>query len=315
MDVLVVPTIRQKSINEFFDLWKCKGSWDEIIIIEDNPKKSFDIKCGLHYSWKEIAKELGDDKWIISKRDSAIRSFGFLIAYKLGASIIYTLDDDCHPLEASHDPSLDYINKHKKSFINKKWTELVPDCRSRGIPYKNLGSLPVYLNVGLWDGIPDLDAIQMLSNATIDFTCRPDYRIIPSGQYFPMCGMNMSFKREVTPMMYFPLMGKESPYGRFDDIWCGVIFKKIVDHLKWNVSCGDPMVLHKKASNPFSNLVKEAPGIARNESFWETIDKITLTSYDPSSCMIEVGEKLQAEPDTYIQQYGKAIKTWIGLFD
>lgn len=317
-NVLVVPTIREDCIKDFLDAWNNDGDWNSVIIVEDNPTRTFNLPdyC-IHYSWDEIEHQLGDKSWIISKRDSAIRSFGFYIAYTLGADIIYTLDDDCYPTdEQSLSPSASFINGHRDAFnFHNKWTELVPGCRSRGIPYRNKGSLDVALNVGLWTGEPDLDAVQTLSGQKFSFSTRCRFRLIPQGQYFPMCGMNLAFKRKMTPLMYFPLMGKESPYSRFDDIWCGIIMKKVADHLGINVSCGNPTIHHKKASDPFVNLVKEAPGIGANETFWETIDKIELQAYNPIHCMQQIGSELRKESDTYISKCGEAIEIWAGLFE
>jgi len=321
MNILVVPTIRENCIKEFLSAWCYGNNWDSVIVVEDNPEKSFKLpEYCIHYSWQEIEDQLGKNSWIISKRDSAIRSFGFYAAYMAGADIIFTLDDDCYPIPPmphEHTTSVEkFIHSHIEAFTaNRKWTELVPKNRSRGIPYRNKGQLEVDLNVGLWEGVPDLDAIQSLSNQRFSLQNAADYRIIPNGQYFPMCGMNMAFKRKMTPLMYFPLMGKDSPYSRFDDIWCGVIMKKVADHLRINVSCGNPRINHRKASDPFVNLVKEAPGVVANETFWEAIDKIDLQAYNPVHCMKQIGLELQKESDTYIQRCGEAIGIWASLFE
>lgn len=55
MNILVVPTIREYCIQEFLDAWKFE-SFHEIIIVEDNPEKTFKISDHYHhYSWKEIS--------------------------------------------------------------------------------------------------------------------------------------------------------------------------------------------------------------------------------------------------------------------
>jgi len=123
------------------------------------------------------------------------------------------------------------------------------------------------------------------------------------------------WKEEVTPLTYFALMGENSPYRRFDDIWFGVIFKKICDHLGLLISCGRPFVRHSRASDPLVNLVKEAPGVGFNETFWEKVDGIVLKAPSPAECMLEVGEGLQRLPDPYMAKLGKAIGVWAGLFN
>ena len=302
---------------EFLIKWRPWENWDLVIIVEDNPTKTFDLGMYkddvVHITWDDIEADLGDKRWIISHRDSAIRSYGFYYAWKLGADYIFTLDDDCYPL---NEPK-QFIDDHIQAMDHwTRWKGSVHGWRTRGIPYKNQGTLDVVLNVGLWKTNPDLDAVQIISSHGEEWdglvNCR-NHEIIPNGQYFPLCGMNLCFKREITPLMYFPLMGKGYPYKRFDDIWCGIIMKKVCDHLKWNVSVGDPFIDHIKASDPFVNLVKEAPGIAANEWFWETIDAIKLTESTPVNCMREIGEMLPQEND-YLKKLGKAIQSWSSLF-
>ncbi len=313
--ILVVPSIRENCFNDFLKAWQDTGDWNHLILIEDNTTKTFSNPYGDHYSWKEIDETLGEDSWIISRRDSAIRSFGFLMAYQMGAEYILTLDDDCYPYDnkpifQSH---IDQMNSYHR------WTTSVPNMRTRGLPYQNLGKLDtVVANMGLWSNIPDLDAVQSLND--IPFATKGDYeppkgnRIIPSGQYIPLCGMNYCFHHSVAALSYSPLMGKHSPYARFDDIWQGIIFKKVIDHLGLHISVGEPFISHQRASNIFTNLVKEAPGIKANETFWETIDDIILDTVDPVSSVHKIGTILEINKDEYIAQLGKALQIWSGKF-
>ena len=308
MNVLVVPTIRE-SIYKFLQAWR-SPIWDEIVIIEDNPNKTFDLHDVHHFSWKEIEEDLGNDAWIISRRDSAIRSYGFLKAYQLGAENIFTLDDDCYPTMSVES----FVSKHIDNITNTpRWTETA-GCRTRGIPYDNLGTLPnVVISVGLWTGVPDYDSIQMFSDNTTDFKPPSGNRIMPYGQYFPLCGMNFAHQSRATPLCYFPLMGEGYMYRRFDDIWFGIIAKKICDHLGWSISVGEPHIHHTKESNKFSNLEREASGIRANEDFWMTIDNIKLTETCPADCMAEIGESIQSNRG-YKHRLGQALCIWAKLF-
>lgn len=281
-------------------------------MVEDNPTKTFHPPTCYHYSWKEIDEILGDDAWIISHRDSAIRSFGFLIAHELGAEWIFTLDDDCYP---SSEES--FCDEHIKNMQQPRWAELIPGMRTRGLPYFNRGiTQDVVANIGLWTGVPDLDAIETLAKGLVSNYTPPHYscRVIPAGQYVPHCGMNLSFHHQVAPLLYLPLMGDNSPYNRFDDIWFGVVFKKICDHLRLRITCGKPFVKHLRASDTMSNLVKESRGICQNERFWHLIDYIPLQGSTPFECMSEFGNAIAGSVETYIAQLGKAIQTWLGYF-
>jgi reversibly glycosylated polypeptide/UDP-arabinopyranose mutase len=312
---LVIPTIRETSIQSFLKAWSNQlNFFGHIIVVEDNPECSFELhrdEYSLvmndigHYSWKEISADLGDDAWIFSRRDSAIRSYGFLKAYEVGSDYIYTLDDDCLPLNKT------FFEEHIYNLERTpRWIPSVPGHRTRGMPYYNLGVADdVVMSVGLWENVSDYDAIQTLSGTPYikDF---PETRVMPTGQYFPICGMNLCFRRAILPLLYFPLMGEGYPYRRFDDIWMGVICKKICDHLGLMITCGRPNVYHSKASDTFVNLVKEAPGIAFNEKFWEIVERVTLHGHDPLSCMEEVGFAFNHHQDAYINKLGIGIRTW-----
>lgn len=309
MKILVVPTIREQSIKFFLREWHPVKDWDAIIVVEDNPEKTFDVDVTHHYSWKEIDEELGNDSWIISRRDSAIRSFGFYKAKILGAKYIFTLDDDCLP-----NGNEKFCESHIKNLEEtSRWAETIPNFRTRGIPYRNFGILNnVAFSMGLWSGIPDVDAIHMLAGHG-EFEL-PKTRVMPYGQYFPFSGMNFAFKADFTPLAYFPIMGKDSPFGRFDDIWFGVICKKICDHLNLTITCGEPYIFHNKASDMFENLVKEAPSIKKNEIFWQQIDEIPLTKRNPVDCIVELGEGLKSlTDDEYMSRLGEAIQIWAKL--
>ncbi len=307
---LVVPTIREDCINKFLESWDEELSqFERIIIIEDNPKKTFKLKSVEHYCWEDIDEKLGENSWIISRRDSAIRSFGFMLAKD--SDYVYTLDDDCLRI-----PDENFIEQHKENLnFTNKWCELIPGMRTRGLPYKRLGILEnVMFSIGLWTKVPDLDAISQLSNPIDNFYPNVLTRVMPEGQYFPLTGMNFCFRKEAAVLSYFPLMGDGYPYRRFDDIWFGIICKKICDHLKFRITCGHPYVCHFKASDPFVNLIKEAPGIQMNETFWMEIDNIKLMGDNPSSCMEEIGNALTLNANPYLSKLGKAIVIWRGYF-
>lgn len=309
MKILVVPTIRENCIKDFLSSWG--KTWDKIIIVEDNSHITFDVDVDYHYSWEDIDNDLGKDAWIISRKDSAVRSYGFLKAYEMGADYCFTLDDDTVQADNLH------CEKHIANMEQFPiWISSVPGIHVRGLPYKNRGILKnVMASIGLWKGVPDLDAIQTLANGVIDnFEPVVFNSIVPHGQYVPMCGMNLAFKRQVTPLFYFALMGQNQLYRRFDDIWCGVITQKIFDHLGYHMSYGEPIVHHIRASNPFTNLVKEAPGIEFNEIFWEFVDRITLKGDTPRKCMIEVAKSFQKSDNDYLKKFGKAMEIWTKLF-
>lgn len=308
----VVPSCRAHSLAEWLRAWDGIGDWDELIVVEDGPRPTFELPAAVvHYCWQDVRDILGPSAWIVSRRDSAVRGFGLLMAYVRGAGLVVTLDDDCYPdgerpICAGH---LAAMESHPR------WIESIPGMRTRGLPYRNRGRLHVAANMGLWRGVPDLDAIQSLASPPAgDYTPPAGSRVVPGRQYVPLCGMNLAVRREAIPLFYFPPMGEAQPYRRFDDIWAGVIAQKVLDHLGWSLAVGEPFVHHVRASDPLVNLVKEAPGIAAHEELWPAIDSAVLAARTPAACMDELGRHLVCRHDAYASRLGEALRVWASLF-
>jgi hypothetical protein len=316
VNVLVVPTNRPANIAEFLEAWR-PWPWDRIVIVEDAPQASpapAEDRV-VRYSWQDIDAALPQPD-IISRRDSAVRAFGFWKAWEMGADYIFTLDDDCFPVDD------EFVQQHVRNFERTpRWSSTVRHLRVRGLPYENVGTLGnVAVSLGLWVGHPDIDSVQSLAHPPRRLDTIIDRGlsswVIPSEQYLPLCGMNLAFRRDVAVLMYFPPMGLHSPFSRFDDIWAGLVLQRICRHLRLSIVCGHPVVEHRRASDPFANLVKEAPGIRANEMMWEFVDGVALHGADPLTCMREVGDALSGHPtgDDYLQRWGRAILDWCALF-
>jgi hypothetical protein len=319
VNALVVPTNSADRLAEFLTAW-APWPWDRIVVVQDAPAVDIRVPPALEaaaserletFSWAEIDAMLPDPS-IISRQDSAIRSFGFWRAWATGAEIIFTLDDDCFPTDD------DFVALHRENLDRTPaWQSSVPGMRVRGLPYDNTGVLrDVQVSMGLWRGCPDIDSVMTLAGVQSAVSvAEAGTRVMPAAQYFPLSGMNLAFRREVACLMYFPPMGRGQPYRRFDDIWCGLAVQRICRHLGYSIVCGRPLVDHRRASNPFTNLVKEAPGIVANEHVWETIDAVKLSAAEPRACMEELGLALAADDDAYIAGWGRSITAWCALFE
>jgi reversibly glycosylated polypeptide/UDP-arabinopyranose mutase len=128
--------------------------------------------------------------------------------------------------------------------------------------------------------------------------------------------MNLAFRRELIPAMYFPLMGEGQPFDRFDDIWAGILVKKVLDTLGARACTGLPVVEHTRASNPLNNLVAEAPGILYNESFWRIVDSIPSEKSDTVAGIYDhLAGWLQSDSKlgSYLNTLGKAMFAWLEI--
>ncbi len=336
---LVMPTIREDSLLRWMEEWReylesRKEFIISLILVEDNPEPTFkipslEISSLTHYSWEDIDRELGEISWIIPRHSDCVRSYGFYKAWKEGADIIISIDDDCYPLRGERG-GCDFLETHVKKLTQpveveeEAWVSTLQGVKPRGLPYFERKIKRVYkrvvLNHGLWSNVPDLDAPTSLTRSRTEDKeiCSPDM-VVPRGKYFPMCGMNLAWRREVTPLMYFLLMGEDVKgnfwgFDRFGDIWAGIFSKKILDYLGFQVSSGKPWVYHHKQSNVFANLKKEAPGIEVNEILWKRVEEIRLTGKDFLDCYRELASTLRMEGE-YWERLKKAMLRWVELFE
>lgn len=329
---LVVPSIREDSFLRFVAEWKRWGLFEsvDLILMEDNPSRTFKApspEVHVHFCWEDIDQY--EWSWIIPRRSDTVRSFAYWYAWKEGYKYLLTLDDDCYP-----EPGYAELDQHHLKMLERtRWFNTLNNVRPRGTPYKNLGHRKTYINHGLWTNVLDYDAPQQLVDPIVE-TFTHDNRIVPHGAYFSFCGMNAMWRREAMVLSYHLLMGQQKvshtsaaegpqyrleklPFDRFGDIWSGIFMKKICDHLGWAVSSGTPYIRHDRASDPFTNLRKEANGIGVNETLWEEIDRVQLIGDDPVVCYKQLGNYIQNLDygfKEYWKQLSSAMMTWADLF-
>lgn len=312
--VVVVPTTREESLAGFLDAWRGELSDATTIVVEDGPERTFSATGANvhHFARREIEEELGDAAWIIPRGSGCIRSFGCWVAHRMSAEMIVTLDDDTRP---AHPGFLDAHRERLQSAADPAWVSTLDEARPRGMPYFVTDrELPVVLNHGLWNGVPDFDAATQLVSSRVQIPTRWSDQTIPRGRYFPMCSMNLAWRAELTPAMYFLLMGSGYPFDRFGDIWAGVLAKRVADHLGLAMNSGTPAVVHERASNVFANFAKESRGLAINETFWRAVDSVTLTAESVTGAYAQLAERLPLEQDEFCE-LRRAMRTWADLFD
>lgn len=287
---VIVPTIRPESWDVFIEKWQELFLKHSVFLFkvddsEETPKCfTFDYGDGgkkIHESGPLIPN------WLFNKTDGC-RNFGFYHAYLFNANrfiqieIFISLDDDVYPIPGT-DPIQDHINALNMS-VSPTWMSTAQDWRVRGIPVGG-EKWPVMLSHGVWAGVPDFDAPTQLLNPNVQDIAF-NRTNVPYGVLFPMCIMNVAFRRKLLPWMYQAPMGQRLaefglPAGdRFADIWSGVVAKLACDLNQWGVVTGYAKARHDRASNVFTNLRKESVFLEQNETFvrdWQ--DQETTNEY------------------------------------
>jgi len=344
MKILVVPSIRNSHITPFLRAWSQAG-FDRIIVVEDNPKPTFNLvefKNVWHYAWNDIDYELADKSWIIPRRTDCIRSYGFLKARDMGAEYIFTLDDDCMPIDGDCSGFIEaHIKNLNENVSMETWWPTFKHhggsgWRPRGLPYDGMRYVNSMVNVGLWKGVPDTGAVEALGAMHSANTYRQGDVVLSNGlmrygTYFPMCGMNLCFHIDILPAMYFTLMGNmrwgsgimfRLPFDRFGDIWAGLFAKRVLDHLRMGgMRFGKPYVYHSRASNVYANLAKEATGICVHEELWRYVDDCVMFGGNPASAYRHLAGHIKkfksmmhdGSDEKYWVDLGNAMATWAAL--
>ncbi|GAY25945.1 hypothetical protein ATG_11480 [Desulfurococcaceae archaeon AG1] len=259
---------------------------------------------------------------LIPERSHAETSYGFLLAYEAGADYIIEIDDDVYP-----EQGYSLVKDHLSSLANSngvgiespgRWIntvdflELRPSMSlfPRGHPYDPSTRVGNYnhsvqdaecvLNMGLWTGHPDLDALTILylggmdGRAPVESVGIKEERVIPlPGNYFAVCSMNTSFSRKIVPAFY-QLYMRYMGIDRFDDIWSGIIIKKIADSIGDRICFGKPAARHVKRPRPvWKDLRAELEGMIINEILWRIIDHADISSKSYQDAYLEIANHIE----------------------
>ena len=321
MDV-VIPTIRDL---EFLREWRPYFEDHHLIIVQDgNPNRKISVPEGFDYdlyNWDDIENDLGEDKWIISRKDSACRSYGFL---KSNSRYVFTIDDDCFPAKDPKGNTINPIIQHGENLRTNShpsfFNTLYDQEFVRGYPFSKRVGVPTAISHGLWLNIPDFDApTQMVrpnwrNNKYVDIV-----QTIPYESLFPMCGMNLAFDSKlIGPAMYFGLMGNQYPWGRYDDMWAGWCAKTICDQLSYGVKTGLPYIWHNKASDWQTNFIKEHKGILWQEKIIPLFKDIKLESSNSIDAYFELSAFVEDELgkiNEYFIKLSQAMRIWINYWE
>jgi reversibly glycosylated polypeptide/UDP-arabinopyranose mutase len=253
---VVVPSIRPESLKKFMKAWQPLFDKHnvELLVVLDGKVPTVGA-----YRVEQVMGKFTD---AISNFNGGVRNLGFALVAKHypDIEVIMTFDDDEVPIG---DPILDHLTALGMR-VPISWFSIASEY-TRGFPYAVRHEAEVVLSHGVWEGVADWDAPTQLvmGNRPITFYKGP----IPKGIYYPMCGMNIAFKRKLLPYIY--QAPKALGLGRTNDIMAGILSKREIDKRGWAVVSGYARVFHERASNVFKNLQEEAIEIGLYETFWQ----------------------------------------------
>jgi len=254
---VVTPSHKQELTDSFLKAWQPlfdKHNVEFILVDDSGDEPVINHKGSIYH----------DHLNLISNHCAGVRQLGFQWIAECFPNIKYiiTLDTDVSPIG---DPIQDHIDALNMR-IPISWFSTASDYM-RGFPYGVRQEAPVMMSHGVWEGNYDWDAPSQLlkDDKKVEF-----YKgAIPKGIFTPICGMNLAFRREALPYVFFAPVGQYKGAERFDDIWMGLEVIKDFAKLNWAIVTGYARVNHLRASNVFASLEKEAVGIRKNEEYWK----------------------------------------------
>jgi len=261
---VVVPSIRPDSLKKFKENWKDLFEKHSVTLVKVLDGEKPEVLCNdISSSVEEIMGEYSD---VIYNLNDGVRNLGFAYVAKYLPDVEYiiSLDDDCLTIEGS-DPIQEHIDALNMRVPISWFSTTLGGDYMRGFPYGVRSEAEVVLSHGVWTNVPDLDAPTQLVKGIYEPSF---YRgAIPKGSLFPLCIMNVAFKRKLLPYMY--QAPAYAQYQRFSDIWSGINMKRAIDEKGWAAVTGYSTIFHDRKSNVFTNLIKEATGIGANEYYWD----------------------------------------------
>lgn len=227
-----------------------------------------------HARWTDLSEIVGFN--CIQRRN-----FGFIHAYQMGAEIVATVDDDNIPYDNWGEDLI--VNQHVE--VDMYETDLIFDPLSatnrkdlwhRGYPwelikqknqieYKGKEKIEVHVQAGLWDGDPDIDAVErIIITPIVKFD---NISPFSTKQLTVFNSQNTFLSRKVIPYyMMIPFV------GRMDDIWGAYILQKLLDV---NIVFSKASVYQKRnEQNLIKNMNNELIGYENNLKLVRSTDPL-----------------------------------------
>lgn len=236
----------------------------------------------------EVLRPYPDLAAIVPENSDNRRNAAFVAALRDGAEVVISIDDDNWCL-----PDDDFVGghlavgqtlEHPEGLGAGGWFNLCSLLRSepapellfpRGFPYavrspacSRVGAPAtgrVGVNVGLWLGDPDTDAIGRLAARPVTKAWTGDTVFLGRGIRSPINTQNTAVSREAMAAYYYVRMGVELRglrLDRFGDILSGYFLQACAEAVGDRVRIGGPIVDHRRHPHDlFVDLYHELAGV------------------------------------------------------
>jgi hypothetical protein len=242
------------------------------------------------------------------------RNIGMLMAYRNGADIVITIDDD------NFVTAQDFVGLHGVVGTSREvavyastsgWLDVCAFLETddgarfyhRGYPQKmrwterehfvttQRATRRIAVNAGFWLDNPDIDALSRMERQPVVRGFKPSWTgnvVLEAGTWSPFNSQNTALMRDALPAYFL------SPYiGRYDDIWASYIINRIAEHIGDAISFGEPLVRQQR--NPhdlWKDLDVERNGMILTDDFCAALRSIPLTGATYHQCFGQIAPAL-----------------------
>ena len=287
---LVLTTINKVSKNILNIEKGCKKKGWELQIVGDNQSpKNFTLKYGIYTSLSDQLKlDLNYPKKV-PINSYARKNVAYLMSIKNGSDIIIETDDDNYPMK-------NFFNDRSlvQKFLlvkNSGWINIYDIFKQdnsliwpRGLPLNEIlntkkfryikKTKKCYIQQGLCNSNPDVDAIYRLINKKINIIFKKNLKIgISNKSISAFNSQNTTWFREVFPLLYLPSYCSM----RATDIWRSFIAQRIIYKEKKELMYHSSNVYQKR--NPhilMKDFKDEVPVYIQTESINLALKNIKL---------------------------------------
>jgi len=343
---LVTTTIFIPKLLEGYALNFKKFNWKNVFFVIAGDKKTpeeinkfcedLQSKFGYETYYLDIKKQNDLNEKLaeyIPYNTLARRNFGMLFAYKEGADIIITIDDDnfvgennylyyhsivgervelkCLGTDTGWYNVCEVLKEEKNRYFFHRGFP-IDKRKATNVIEVSLKKCRIVANEGLWLNSPDVDAVALLNYGELNVIgfnsfLFGDNFALEKGTWCPINTQNTAILREALPSFFL-----NPQQLRYDDIWAGFILRKIADYIGDYISYGEPIVIHKRNThNYIKDLENEIDGMKRTPQLIEELRKIDLTCKSYLDCTYELIEKLSSNFDDLKKGY----YVWLEAFE
>ena len=294
---LVITTINRvnKNILEFSKNTK-KNLWNFIVVGDKKTPLNYKINYGNFLSYKSQKKLNYKFSKICPTNNYARKNIGYLFAIEKGSGIIVETDDDNFPKKNFFSKiNLKYT---VREVLNKSWVNVYlnflykkEEIWPRGLSLNYIHDYPklstfkktsnFYLQQGVCEGNPDVDAIFRLANKNIRVKFKNNFKYSLGAAISPFNSQNTIWYKKIFPLLYLPVTCSM----RCTDIWRSFVALNILSqNSKKVLFFGTTMFQKINDHNLVNDLLQEIPLYSQSEEIVKVLKKIKLKQGERYYC-------------------------------